>query len=226
VTFMGEVPQSAEQYRRLVERLAELKQEIDMATGENLQKVRLNCSLHAQEAVITFLNYDPQIQLNGLVAPLAILHSGAHDSGRGAKPAIFNHTPTGPSDRPSGIIAEYVVGHLAYALEVLVKYGMGRNSALPWLAGKMARLGLRTEVNEPITSRQVDAWRSDISRARAPAVASAQFSALLQKYKPQLEKLSPDARKIRSQQIASAIVQNLANLAKNDAPRRRQSPRK
>jgi hypothetical protein len=215
---MTDLPQSAEDYRELVSVLEDATAIIASVADDDadLYGVQLQQGLRSLQAVLHFLLSDPAMR--PLVRPLAYLHSALHDTTRGADPALFDQHPEATRLKPTGIVQEYVQGHLAFALELLVKGGMGKNRALPWLVAEMARRGLRTKAGDPIKSRQIDSWRTDISRRKGPAKAIEQFEILRENYKPWVNAPASDLKQKSLQGSASNIVLNLANLAPRDAP--------
>jgi hypothetical protein len=194
----------------LLKLLGECKDKISAAekagnnTSHDIDCARLQQGLRALRGVIHFLNTDISVLKHGLVSPLAGLHSSLHDAGQGAAPSMLVHDPE--ARKPKGTSHEYAQGHLAFALELLIRGGMQKDKALQWLAVEMARHDYRTQSGAPIASKRIASWRYDISRGKGSATAKDQFNVLRQEYQAVLDAPKSDLKLKRTQEIATATV--------------------
>lgn len=142
--------------------------------------------------------------------PLAIIHAALHDLGRGAKPGLFFDYSHGKSvTRPTGTMHDYMRGHLAAALELLIRHGsMTGAEASAWLARRASVHGLRAREGHPLNAALIARWRNEANARHGPQVAREQFQTLTQRHRS-----SAFADPERARQRAEAIILNLATFA-------------
>lgn len=207
--------QDGDEYRKLIEALRERCAEFDAADGE---RRKLAVSLHALQDVLRCLLGHPEVKDERLTRPLIAIHSALHNAGRGANPALLAHAPD-PPGKPSGTMREYVQGHLAFALELLIAAKMGTGAAAERVANEV-RGRVVAEDGAPITDKQIVQWRKDIRRGKAPAKVAEQFEELRSLYSHVIAAANSEEKRHRVKTHAGTIIANLANLAPRDAPRR------
>ena len=179
----------------------------------------------ALRVLIGWLNTDPAFQAGGWVRVLAPLHSGLHNTARGALPPfLFEQTPPASSGtRPTELMHDYVRGHIAFGLELRLGSvgGMSEKPALTWLTAEMRKLKVVAEDGAPIEAQQVKRWRYDIKQGKAPKISRVQFRELAKLYvitTASIEALPRDDRANAAKERVRNILKNLANLAPRDAP--------
>ncbi|HEX4113633.1 MAG TPA: hypothetical protein VH020_13960 [Stellaceae bacterium] len=181
-------------------------------------KQRLDAGLATLGAVIHYLLGDQEIRDEHLTAPLAVVYAALHDRGQGAAVAMLDHQPDMPG-KPRATMREHVQAHMAFALELLARGGLGTEQAAKRLAAEARRLGLKTGGGDVIAARQITSWRDEINRRKAPEKAREQFEVLRQKYRAELTAAKSDAKRKRCEQLAEAVLLNLANVAPAAAPK-------
>jgi len=177
-----------------------------------IRKVSLAQAQRALRVLIGWLNTDPAFQAGGWVRVLAPLHSGLHNTARGALPPfLFEQTPPASSGtRPTELMHDYVRGHIAFGLELLLGS-----------VGGMRKLKVVAEDGAPIEAQQVKRWRYDIKQGKAPKISRVQFRELAKLYvitTASIEALPRDDRANAAKERVRNILKNLANLAPRDAP--------
>ena len=190
-----------------------------------IRKVSLAQAQRALRVLIGWLNTDPAFQAGGWVRVLAPLHSGLHNTARGALPPfLFEQTPPASSGtRPTELMHDYVRGHIAFGLELLLGSvgGMSEKPALTWLTAEMRKLKVVAEDGAPIEAQQVKRWRYDIKQGKAPKISRVQFRELAKLYvitTASIKALPRDDRANAAKERVRNILKNLANLAPRDAP--------
>jgi hypothetical protein len=190
-----------------------------------IRKVSLAQAQRALRVLISWLNTDPAFQAGGWVRVLAPLHSGLHNTARGAQPPfLFEQArPASSGTRPTELMHDYVRGHIAFGLELLVGSigGMSEKPALAWLIAEMRKLKVVAEDGAPIEAQQIKRWRYEIKQGTAPKISRAQFHELAKLYAitiGRIKALPRDDRANAAKERVRYILKNLANLAPRDAP--------
>lgn len=143
--------------------------ELVAALSESAAKAKGGADMLAQakeslQAVLSYINGDPALAAAVLPGPLTVLHTALHDAMQGAKPALFKPDRSGAVDKPTNVMRDHMRGHVAAALDLLIRYGgMRVGDAAVWLADQSRQTGLRDEDNCPLMPKQIIAWRNKIN---------------------------------------------------------------
>jgi hypothetical protein len=211
---------SQERYQGLLAALRKTTKALDRAEDD---KARLDICLAAQQAVVRYLQGDPEVFDECLTRPLAFIENALHDSGRGAHVALLEHSPTQPGP-PAGMVRVHVQAFLAFAVELLIVSMMGTGAATEWVASEARRLRVRCEDGAPITAQQVKRWRAEIIRdahGKAPEGARETFTELkkLPHYAELFDGPHSTEKRPMAQAHARAAVKMLADTAPRSAPK-------
>jgi len=202
------------------------------------KKTQLGLARRQLQGVLKFLWSDPEVVAGNLTRPLAVLRVAAYDVGQGATVSLLDHQPTRPDGsvggKPSGTAREVDQGTLAYGLEMLVTMKVGTKRAADWVATEARRRGITTEDGRPIVGRQIENWRDEINRGKAPALACEVFEncrkipippqlntkektigELLRKWRSEI---SPILIK-KAHGLVGLLIQSIATVAPESAPK-------
>jgi hypothetical protein len=183
---------SEERYRELIAVLRETTTKslhpIPSHTTEEAAALQLSLGLRALRAVMLYLQGDVEVLDGLLTRPLGLIETAVYNAGEGAKPALLNPPPPAAVDKDGELVSrkgkvpftarEQVQGCLAFAVELLVASQMGKVRAIDWVAAEARRYRVLTEDGAPVTTRQIENCRSEISRGKAPAGACETFEGL------------------------------------------------
>jgi hypothetical protein len=212
-------PPSEMKYHELLAMLREATARLHSAETEHS---RIECSIAALRSVIMYLSCDNEVRKDGLVRPLSNLENAVHDAAKGAAPALFDHAPAGPGDRPRGLIQEDVQAALAWSLELLTRARMGTDKAGRWVEDEARRRRLTDSNGSTVTAKRIIAWRKDISRGKMSPRVSEVFEACRQEDGRFLAdlRLMPAPMALESaKQKASVTIRMIADLAPRSAPK-------
>jgi hypothetical protein len=134
------------------------------------------------------------------------LHDVWWNAGR---PALFGNLPPpeGSSPNTAGIFCE---GHLAAALEILIRGGMKPAAATKWIEAQMGEAGLVDAAGNAIGGRRVASWRNNFRKGVGAKYARAFFSLELYRSKPLLGAPTDGRKLAASQHRARTLVGMLA----------------
>lgn len=213
---------SQARYEQLVEVLRTSASALRTAEDE---KERLALCLSAIQGVITYLGYDRAVIDGMLTSPLGAIENALHNAGRGATVTLLEHAPERPG-KPSRTVREDVQAGLAIAVELLVAAKMAAGVSVRWVAAEARRADVRAEDGSAISREQIESWRSEIGRGKAPAGARETF-AFMRRYPQHAELLRPprdEAKRPRAKALARGLVEALGGIAPRAAsPRTRRA---
>jgi hypothetical protein len=211
---------SEEHYRALIAVLRDANRAFDAAEDE---KARLAATRQAMQGVMRYLWSDPEVVAGNLTRSLAVLRAAAYDASQGATVSMLEHSPTRPG-KPTEMTREVVQGTMAWALEMIVATKVGKERAVAWVASSARHLGVLNEEGSPIAGRQIESWRSEINRRKAPALACEVFEKL-RRMPPNVEMMrrlreerSPTAAE-NAKQLVALLIKSVATAAPQSAPK-------
>lgn len=157
-------------YGELLDELQHITAALDGGNADNLLAAHA-----AMEAVVRFLQSDPNVVQHQLAMAPAKLLMALEDLRNGAQPkwlVPFRSSPEGDlGGAPRRPTADAVRASFAAALDLLRDASMPIAEGAAWLAGEAARQGLRMpagkRVGEPILAGTILGWREEINGARA-----------------------------------------------------------
>jgi hypothetical protein len=182
---------------------------------------RLKAALSAFERVMLYLVSDSEVRDQGLLNPLGSLVTVLHNRERGAVAPQIDLRPDGAGDKPTGTMRELAQGSIAFGLQALKIIKQKEPSR--WLAAVLLKEGVRTEGGGAITSGQINQWRYEIRREKAPRVAKEQYEALRKEFSAIRVEPGVGAQeraRQRTHAFVRSIVLNLVHLGDVAPPRR------
>jgi hypothetical protein len=197
-------------YERMIEVLRASASALRTAEGE---RERLDLCLSALRGVIIYLGHDPAVVDERLTSPLGEIENALHNAGRGATVPLLEHAPDRPG-KPTGTVREDVQAGLAIAVDLLVASRMRAGDAVRWVAAEARRTGVRAEDGGAISHEQIESWRSEISREKAPAGARETFG-YMRRYPHHAELLkSPrtEAKRPKAEALARGLISALGGI--------------
>jgi hypothetical protein len=172
----------------------------------------------AIRSILDFMTLDPQVAPTGALAILVDLLAAIHDLEQGAKPpSLFEYRPADQRTKPTELYQDYVRGHLAAALDLLVRRGgMKAAPAADWLVSELKIRGVRDRAGHPITGRQIKRWRSEAAAHTGPKAAQETFEELGKRHRDPILGRFDTIEGVESR--VRAIVANLATFGFRHSP--------